>query len=76
MQEEIARVTAARACHLLKTTRLKVNEIALAAGFSTSLHLHRTMQQLAGMGPKLFREDGRMPDFGMVPASVWEKPAA
>ncbi len=72
MQEEIARVRTARACHLLKTTGMKVNEIAAASGFSTSLHLHRTLQSALGMGPKEFREEGAMPDCGVVPASVWE----
>ena len=71
MQEEIARVRTARACHLLKTTSLKVNEIAEVSGFSTSLHLHRTLQSALGMGPKAFREEGTMPDLGAVPASVF-----
>jgi LacI family transcriptional regulator len=74
MQEEIARVRTVRACHLLKTSNLKINEIAARSGFSTSLHLHRTLQSALDMGPKAFREKGTMPDLGVVPASVWEPP--
>lgn len=70
MQEEISRVRTVRACHLLKTTQLKVNEIAAQCGFSSSLHLHRTLQSSVGMGPKAFRESGTIPDFGMAPAST------
>ncbi|MBL7077954.1 MAG: substrate-binding domain-containing protein [Kiritimatiellae bacterium] len=70
MQEEIARVRTARACHLLKTSALKVNAIAAQSGFNTSLHLHRTLQTIVGMGPKAFRDSGEMPELGCVPASV------
>lgn len=74
MQEEIARVRTARACHLLKTSSLKVNDIAIQSGFNTSLHLHRTLQALAGMGPKAFRDSGTMPGQECVPATVSEPP--
>ncbi len=70
MQEEIARVRTARACRLLKQTNLKVNEVADQCGFSTSLNLHRTFQSMLKTGPKAFREDGVIPDLGVLPASA------
>jgi LacI family transcriptional regulator len=70
MQEEIARVRAAKACRLLKQTDLKINEVAAQCGFNTSLNLHRTFQLILGMGPKAFRENGTVPDLGLLPASA------
>jgi len=71
MLEETTRVRTARACYLLKSTALKIYEVAAQSGFSSSLHLHRTCQSAIGMGPKAFRESGTMPGFGVVPASVF-----
>ena len=68
MQEEIARVRTAKACSLLKESRMKIHEIAAAVGFSSSLHLHRTFQSSLQMGPKAFRDNGAAPDFGILPA--------
>ena len=33
--------------------------------------LDNTCQSTIGMGPKAFRESGTVPDFGVVPASVF-----
>lgn len=74
MLEETARVRTARACHLLKSTSLKIYEVATQCGFSSGLHLHRTCQSTIGMGPKAFRESGTVPEFGVVPASVFTAP--
>ncbi|MBT7068982.1 MAG: helix-turn-helix domain-containing protein, partial [Verrucomicrobia bacterium] len=76
MQEEIARVRLADACRRLKQTSMKIQEIAAAVGFSSSLHLHRSFQSAFGMGPKLFRETGEVPDFGVLPAQVGGQPLA
>jgi len=70
MREELARVRAARACFLLKFSTLRVSEIAERCGFSSALHLHRTLQSVVGMGPKDFRNEGSMPELGVAPASV------
>ena len=71
MQEEITRVRTAHACRLLSRTALKINIVAQQSGFSTSLHLHRTFQNLLKTGPKAFREGGfPVPDLGVLPASA------
>ncbi len=71
MQDEVTRVRTAHACRLLARTSLKVNAVAQQSGFSTSLHLHRTFQNLLNTGPKAFREGGcRIPDLGVLPASA------
>ena len=71
MQEEITRVRTAHACRLLSRTALKINIVAQQSGFSTSLHLHRTFQNLLKTGPKAFREGGfPIPDLGVLPASA------
>ena len=71
MQDEVTRVRTAHACRLLARTSLKVNAVAQQSGLSTSLHLHRTFQNLLNTGPKAFREGGcRIPDLGVLPASA------
>jgi len=70
--DEILRVRTARACHLLKTTNLKINQIAPLSGFKTGLNLHRTFQSVLGVGPREFRESDTTPDLGIVPAGVLE----
>jgi len=68
MQDEIARIRTAKACSLLKHSQMKIHEVAVAVGFSSSLHLHRTFQSALHMGPKAFRDQGEIPDFGILPA--------
>jgi len=75
MQEEIVRVRLADACRRLKETPMKIHEIAAAVGFSSSLHLHRSFQSAFGMGPKMFRETGEVPDFGVLPAQAGGQPS-
>jgi len=70
-QEEIARIRTVRACHLLRTTSLRIHEIAPQCGFSSGLHLHRTFQAVLGMGPRAFRESGTTPDLGLAPATAF-----
>jgi len=73
MQEEIARVRIADACLMLKKSRMRINEIASLTGFKSSLHFHRTSQSLLNMGPRAFRETGRIPDLGVLPALVGDQ---
>lgn len=45
----------ARACSLLKTTRLSIGEIAAAVGFYDQSHLVRHMRRVMGVTPTAFR---------------------
>lgn len=54
--EEITSQRIAHARHLLATTGLKTNEIALLSGFSSLLHLARAFKRTTGMRPSEFRK--------------------
>lgn len=45
----------ARACSLLKTTRLSIGEIAATVGFYDQSHLVRHMRRVMGVTPTTFR---------------------
>lgn len=52
IQAEIIRVRVEAACRLLQERKLKVSEIAESCGFSSSLHLHRSIRSALDMGPR------------------------
>lgn len=49
------------ACRLLKNTSLSAKEISGMLGYAFPAHFSRTFKRLLGMGPRQFREVGRVP---------------
>ena len=54
--EEIRRLRIAEACRLLKSTDLKVGDIALRCGFSGGTHFHRAIVAVTGLSPRAYRK--------------------
>jgi len=53
----VLRRRAERAKHLLTTTELSIDDIAIASGFTSSIHLSRTVSRLLGTTPTRLRRE-------------------
>jgi LacI family transcriptional regulator len=69
MREEIRRLRVAEVCRLLKTTDLKIGDIAARCGFTSGMQLHRTITAELDMCPRVFRAKGTLPDELPLPVA-------
>jgi AraC-like DNA-binding protein len=53
--EYVARTRVATACHLLQNPRLRVSEIAFAAGFQSLSQFNRVFKEFSGKSPTQYR---------------------
>jgi AraC family transcriptional regulator len=56
--EYLLRARVGRACQLLRETRMSIEQIAGAAGFSDRYHFTKQFRRLIGVPPGRFREEG------------------